>query len=280
MDPEPIGNSGENDSMTVAPAVTVNPKENLNVRRSTTLGSKPLTCLVARIVVVCLIRVLIHSWMRKKHEAKARRRLMAQRFQLMQPDDNVFMLLLLAGLTRHQREWYILPRSVHWAWGIFQEDHFTEGQFRNTFRMTRETFWELHKLLAPHIGKRVTNFRQPIPSDRRLAIFLYYVAHGASYIVLTNQFGCGKSTVCGIISDIVHAILQHLSQHYVKFPTIDGALRTIDYWRSLTGIPGVVGCIDGTQVPIVQPSFSGTAYYNRKSFYSINVQGMLSYYSA
>jgi DDE superfamily endonuclease len=36
----------------------------------------------------------------------------------------------------------------------------------------------------------------------------------------------------------------------------------------------VVACLDGSHIPIIRPSKSGTGYYNRMGFYSINVQGM------
>ena len=48
---------------------------------------------------------------------------------------------------------------------------------------------------------------------------------------------------------------------------------TIEYWRWKTGIPGVIGCIDGSHIPIIQPGKFGKSFYNRKGFYSINIQG-------
>lgn len=38
------------------------------------------------------------------------------------------------------------------------------------------------------------------------------------------------------------------------------------------GFPNVIGCIDGTQIPIKAPSANEGDYVNRKSFHSINVQ--------
>ena len=140
--------------------------------------------------------------------------------------------------------------------------------------MTRQSFHCLHALLRPYIEKKKTHLRQTIDSAYRLAIFLYHVSHGAVYTVLVNQFGVGKSTVSGIIGNISQAIVQHLSTQFIRFPNFDEAMHSIEHWREKSGIPGIVACIDGTHIPIIQPARTGTAYCNRKGYYSINVQGL------
>ena len=50
-------------------------------------------------------------------------------------------------------------------------------------------------------------------------------------------------------------------------------MRSMEYWQARTGIPGIVACIDGSHIPILQPENSGSAYCNQKGYYSINIQG-------
>ena len=38
------------------------------------------------------------------------------------------------------------------------------------------------------------------------------------------------------------------------------------------GLPNVIGCLDGTQIPITAPADNEADYVNRKPFHSINVQ--------
>jgi hypothetical protein len=172
------------------------------------------------------------------------------------------------------REWYILPRSTHWVQHIFaSSDHFSDGQFKTTFRMNRRSFYSLLNILQPYIQKSTTRFREPLPPEHRLAIFLYHIALGASYLSLSNQFGCGKSTVSSIIVEVAQAIFNHMTKRYIRFPTTEEAIRTMEFWRTKSGIPGVVACIDGSHIPIQQPSQGGRGYFNRKSFYSLNIQG-------
>ena len=123
------------------------------------------------------------------------------------------------------------------------------------------------------ISKRNQHNFERIPSERRLAIFLYHITLGATFLVISNQFACGKSTVCRIVLNITEAICYHLSKKFISFSTNEQAMRSIEFWRAKTGIPGVVACLNGCHIQIIRPSQSGVSYFNRKGFYSINVQG-------
>ena len=189
---------------------------------------------------------------------------------------NEYDLLTIGSVVlsfKTEREWYVLPRSTHWRQFIFSSSHFLDFQFKKSFRMSRQSFFELHAQLQPHIQKKQTHLRPTISSDLRLAIFLYHVSQGDAYTSISDSFAVGKSTVSNIISDVSRAIVYHLSTKYIRFSTMDEAMRSMEFWRAKTGIPGVVACIDGSHIPIIQPSNSGSAYCNRKGFYSINIQG-------
>ena len=145
--------------------------------------------------------------------------------------------------------------------------------------MSRRSFYILHNILRPYIKKQTTHLWKTICSERRLAIYLYHVTLGISYLAISNQFCCGKSTVSTIVRDVSQAIVRHLSTEYICFSTVDQAMRTMEFWRAKVGIPDVVACIYSCHIPITQLTNSGTAYCNRKSFYSINVQGISATFS-
>ena len=45
-------------------------------------------------------------------------------------------------------------------------------------------------------------------------------------------------------------------------------------FHNVAGFPGVIGCVDGSHIPIISLHQDEYAYVNRKNFHSINLQGI------
>src|SRR5436309_6346228 len=65
------------------------------------------------------------------------------------PLDDSLEALLLVQLHRHR--WWKIPRSQHWIQMVLAEETLHEDEFRKTFRMTRNSFNQLHALLGIYI---------------------------------------------------------------------------------------------------------------------------------
>ena len=64
-------------------------------------------------------------------------------------------------------------------------------------------------------------------------------------------------------------------QHYLLYVFPNGTeIILVDFSSGcfISGFPNVIGCIDGTQVPIMAPAINEADYVNRKGNHSINVQ--------
>ena len=59
-----------------------------------------------------------------------------------------------------------------------------------------------------------------------------------------------------------------------SFPKSDRAITNTAKFLNLNGFPLVLGCIDGTHVPILAPPCKVDLFVNRKNFHSINVQAI------
>jgi len=86
----------------------------------------------------------------------------------------------------------------------------------------------------------------------------------------------GKSTVCLCVHQCTIAILEHMQHRYICLPDAARARENMEGWRRQTGIPGVVGAIDGTHIILQKPVSNAEDYINRDGDYSINVQGLFN----
>jgi|SRR5579859_1347383 len=127
--------------------------------------------------------------------------------------------------------------------------------------------------VEPYITLQDTCFRPATPSRIRLMVYLHHVCQNSNYTTISQLFGLGRSTISNCIHDISRAIVKHLWAAYIRLPNVQETVQSMSRWRAQTGIPGIVGAINGTHIAIKRPCKHGEAYFNRKSFYSLNVQG-------
>jgi len=62
---------------------------------------------------------------------------------------------------------------------------------------------------------------------------------------------------------------------YIRLPNPQEASQVMQAFQMQCGIPGIVGAIDGTHIQIVKPCVHGETYFNRKGYYSLNIQGII-----
>ena len=85
--------------------------------------------------------------------------------------------------------------------------------------------------------------------------------------------GIGVMTACKCIHECTRAICLHMYSARIRLPTLAEARVNMEKWKQQTGLPGIYGAIDGTHLAIKKPCQHGRDYFNRKSHYSINMQG-------
>ena len=127
------------------------------------------------------------------------------------------------------------------------------NEFADTFRMTRNSFEQLHALLGTTLFhpcfllmNRTLYYltRHQLPSGNsskiRLLAFLQHVAQGTNYRTISNHFGIGRATVSRCVHDVSCAILTHMWRVYICLPTPAETAYNMHAWAHQTGIPGVV----------------------------------------
>jgi hypothetical protein len=132
------------------------------------------------------------------------------------------------------------------------------------FRTSKKSVFALVELLKPHVHRDDTKYRIAIPVLIRVAITLFKLTHAASLIICSKMFAVGKSTMSLILRDVVHAINDTMREE-ISWPTGDRLRQSQAEFKRLSGLPAVVGTIDGTHVCIDKPQHGPANYYYFKS---------------
>ena len=117
--------------------------------------------------------------------------------------------------------------------------------------------------------------RKSLSVERRVAVTLWCLATPTEYQTIAHLFGIARSTVCKIVHETCHCIVDVLIKDYIKFPYADRLDHVVDEFKIKWGVPQCFGAVDGCHVPISAPSHLHTDYYNRKGWYSMLIQGLV-----
>ena len=88
--------------------------------------------------------------------------------------------------------------------------------------------------------------------------------------------GIGRSTAGEIVNSICKAITCHVLSRYISIPIDEVQVQEIiDESEEKTGVPQVIGAIDGCDIRIICSKDDPEDYHNRKGFYSFILQGFV-----
>ena len=151
--------------------------------------------------------------------------------------------------------------------------------WREHSRMSRRTFQFVVNLVRNSVEKRDSRFREAASIEKRVAVALWRLASGNAYRTVASTFGIGKSTAVEITNSFIH-ILNELYEDWIAFPasvqeTGEAIKRFSD--NNLFNIPQILGAIDGSHIPIKAPKHNKESYFNRKHFYSVNLQAVVGF---
>ena len=90
-------------------------------------------------------------------------------------------------------------------------------QWKDDFRMSRQTFKSIVEVVRPRLQKQNTQLRNTIPIEKRVAVAIWRLATGDSYRAVGGTFGIGKSTAVSITHDF-YKELSRISRTFIRFP--------------------------------------------------------------
>ena len=185
------------------------------------------------------------------------------------------MLLHFAAVPQRSRRtvWMKSRNKVFWERDVLTM--FDDEDWKANFRMTRRSFHKLCGIMEEIMKPAEVIVRAPIPLEMRVAIVLYKLASCAEYRVVANQFGVHKSTVKKMVYQFCNGMVTSALEHFIKVPTTEEAIGIADRFEQKFNIPQIIGCIDGTHIPVLPPSDGYKDFVNRKGWPSYVLQGVV-----
>eukprot|EP00066_Takifugu_rubripes_P021972 XP_011611238.1 PREDICTED: putative nuclease HARBI1 isoform X1 [Takifugu rubripes] len=148
---------------------------------------------------------------------------------------------------------------------------YTDGQadLRPDFCLSRSTVVKL-------IGVLRSPFDHGWGLEVEVLVFLFWLASAASYRVVSRGFSIPRSTVYDIVRRMSDKVLS-LKNRTIKFPSLVDIPNIAAGFERLSGsqaLQNVVGSIGGCHIRIKRPVADAHCYFNRKLFYSIQLQAV------
>ncbi|KAL7388815.1 hypothetical protein ABVT39_021240 [Epinephelus coioides] len=141
---------------------------------------------------------------------------------------------------------------------------------KRDFRLSRDAINMLMELLD-------INKSHGWEPDFEVLLFLYWLAHGASYSVVSRAFGSPKTSVFRAVHKVAGKIVEKRS-HCITLPKPNELEATGEGFAALAqheAFKACVGAIDGCRIRIKAPAGpASTDYTNRKLFHSVQLQAV------
>jgi nuclease HARBI1 len=144
---------------------------------------------------------------------------------------------------------------------------FNDNEFMDRFHFHKETAQDLLYPVLEHDTTR----NYALSPDLQFLVTLRFLTCATFQGVCADLFNTHRTTISRSIHKVVHEI-NALRHDYIRFP--DDLASVKQQFFSYGNMPGVVGCVDGTHIPIRRPSSNPEAevFRCRKGFFSINTQ--------
>jgi hypothetical protein len=167
-----------------------------------------------------------------------------------------------------------IPKSLD----FFQRVVFAykDKEFKKIFRMDRDSFFDLLGQIQNHPIFEVR--RQPQAGvELQLAVFLNRLGSKQTYFEIASRFGISEGMVQKCTGRVAKAIIG-LNRTYIKWPEGERRRTVINGFKEVAGFPNVIGCIDGTHIPLLEaPVKDGDTYYTRKKRWSLHAQAVVDH---
>ena len=165
-------------------------------------------------------------------------------------------------------------KSLHWFYCALPS--LPEPVFEEELRMPRDVLGHLLRDTQPFYRwkkKEEGAGHQPIPFPHMLCAVLYKLGHKCTIRACASKFGISKSVLSARFEAIIDIFIEQVGPRFLNWPSLTRQQYISYIFWLRRGIPGVVGCTDGSHIPFnLLDEETAVDYYCRKGFYSLILQ--------
>ncbi|XP_017469156.1 PREDICTED: putative nuclease HARBI1 [Rhagoletis zephyria] len=150
----------------------------------------------------------------------------------------------------------------------------SELVFVSSYRVNKSAFNMLLDVVVLHLKET------SIPAQLQLAATLRFLAEGGfqKAVGKDSYIAMGRSTVAKVITRVLKILEKYICSRWINLSmTEDEKTKSKQHFHQNFGIPGVIGCVDGTHIKITKPHKDSSLFYNRKDYFSINAMIICDY---
>ena len=151
-------------------------------------------------------------------------------------------------------------------------DAYNNAEFISRYRITKNIFVQLEEKVSTFLRRSAIQ-SSVIPPTTQLAAALMFLETGSFQTVVASSHGISQPSVSRCICTVSDALCFH-AKDFIVFPNESGQFINQPRFSERYSFPKVIGCVDGTHVPILAPPINEDIFVNRKNFHSINIQAI------
>lgn len=102
-----------------------------------------------------------------------------------------------------------------------------------------------------------------------MCVALRYFSTGGLYSLIGESQQVSRSTVCRAIQSVTK-FFAATSERYIAWPQPEQYPQIAQEFYTKAAMPRVIGCIDGSHIPIRRPTGDDLPFLNRKRYHSLN----------
>lgn len=142
--------------------------------------------------------------------------------------------------TRAPWTLWMKVRSQDW-WERVVMMEFTDTDWHDNFRMSRQSFVKLCRMMERVMEPCEVTIRTPVPTGMRVAMVLYKLASCAEYRVIASQFGVHKSTMKKMVYLFSHGMVDSVIKTLIRVPTLEEACAIAERFKQAHSLPQIIG---------------------------------------